>query len=113
MDMAKAGSSMLNGLLDYKPWFDEFIERFAWTMDEVYDPDRVLAEIDHQASLIADEIPAEREKFGGTVSNWETNVENMREFARTRNEDVVSQLKATFNLSAEQKSMLDDAIAQD
>ncbi len=113
MDMSKAGSSLLNGFLDYKPWFDEFIERFAWTMDEVYDTDRVLAEIDHQASLIADEIPAERETFGGTVSNWEANVENMRKFARTRNQDVVAQLKATFNLSAEQKSMLDDAIAQD
>ncbi len=113
MNMKRAGSSLFNGFLDYKPWFDAFIERFAWTMDEVYDTDRVLAEIDNQANLIADEMPAERETFGGTVRNWEINVENMRKFARSRNKDIVAQLKATFNLSAEQKSMLEDAIAED
>ena len=113
MDMNKAGSSLLNGLLKYVPWRDSFIERFAWTMDEVYDPDRVLAEIDNQAALIADEMAAERAKFGGTVNNWEINVEKMREFARTRNEDIVSQLKATFSLSTDQINMLNEAIAQD
>lgn len=107
------GSSLFNGLLAYKPWRDKYIERFAWVMKEIYDPERVIAEIDRQAALIADEIPAERAKYGGTVSNWEANVQKMREFAKVRNGQVVEQLKSTFNLSAEQIKMLEDAIAQD
>ncbi|MBT3319000.1 MAG: hypothetical protein HN389_04425 [Clostridia bacterium] len=110
MDMRKAGSSLLNGLLEYKPWRDEFIERFAQVMRETYSTERVLTEIENQVDLIKDEMVAERAKFGGTVSNWETNVERMREFARVRNSQIVQQLKDTFPLSAEQTAMLEDAI---
>ncbi len=56
-------------------------------------------------------MEAERAKFGGTISNWDTSVELMREFARVRNAQVVQQLKSAFNLSAEQITMLDEAAA--
>jgi len=110
-DMSKTGSSLLNGLLKYKPWRDGFIEKFATAMVQVYSSERVLTEIEKQVDLIADEMPAERAKFGGTVSNWETNLDRMREFARLRNGQIVRQLKAAFSLSAEQIEMLDNAIS--
>lgn len=113
-DSDVCGSDMFNALLAYKPWRDKFVERFAWALDEVYDPERVLAEIDKQANLVRDEIAAEREKFDcGSFAGWEKHVERMRNFASKRNAVVVSHLKEQFSLSSEQKKMLDDAIAED
>ncbi len=71
----------------------------------------MLTEIDDQADLIRDEMQAERDKFGGTVKNWDLNVERMREFARGRNADIVQQLKEMFSLSVEQIDLLEDAIS--
>lgn len=110
MHSSKAGSDLFNGLLKYKPWFDKFIERFAWALKEVYNTERVLSYIDKWYNIVKDEMPAEREKFGGSISGWETNVERMRRFARLRPANIVKQLKDTFSLSSAQRQMLDDAI---
>ncbi len=106
----KAGSDLLNGLLKYKPWRDKFIERFAWALKEVYNTERVLSYIDKWYNIVKEEMPAEREKFGGSVSSWETHVERMRRFARLRPANIVKQLKEAFSLTSEQRQMLDDAI---
>lgn len=111
MDSSKAGSTLFNGLLKYKPWRDAFIERFAWALEEIYAPDHVIETIDTIADMVRSEMPAEREKFGGTVQGWETTLDSMRNFARKRGANVVQQLKNTFSLSDEQKKLLDDAIA--
>ena len=104
---------MFNGLLSYQPWRDAFIERMAWALKEVYNPDRVLEAIDTIYDLIADEMPAEREKFGGTMANWEGHVDSMRDFARKRGANIVQQFKDKFSLTSEQIAMLNDAIAED
>ena len=105
-----AGSSMFKALLKYKPWRDAFIERFAWALKEVYNPDRVNAMIDKYADLVRDEIAAEREKFGGTVAGWEASVESMKTFTNHRGAVVVDHLKTYFSLSQDQIDMLNDAI---
>jgi hypothetical protein len=110
MDNLKAGSTVLNGLLKYKPWRDKFIERFAWALKEIYPPKRVIATIDSVAEMIRSEMPAERAKFGGSVEGWEKQLENMKVFANKRGANVVQQLKSTFSLSQEQTNMLEDAI---
>lgn len=104
------GSTLLNGFLAYKPWRDRFIERFAWTLKEIYNTERVLSYIDKWYELIEDEMPAEREKFGGSVAGWDANIERMRTFAKMRPANIVGQLKDAFSLSSEQRQMLDDAI---
>ncbi len=106
----KAGSDLFNALLKYKPWFDKFIERFAWALKEVYNTERVISYIDKWYDTVKDEMPAEREKFGGSVSSFGSHVERMRRFARLRPANIVKQLKDTFSLSSEQRQMLDDAI---
>lgn len=70
----------------------------------------MISKIDEYAGLVRDEIPAERAKFGGTVGNWENNLESMKNFALKRGAVVVSQLKAAFSLSVEQIALLEDAV---
>ncbi len=111
MDSSKAGSTLLGGLLKYKPWRDAFIERFAWALKEIYAPSHVIETIDAISEMVRSEMPAEREKFGGTMQGWETTLESMKDFARKRGANVVQQLKNAFSLSDAQKKMLDDAIS--
>lgn len=110
MDSSKAGSSLLVGLLKYKPWRDAFVERFAWALREVYNPDRVITVIDAIAAQVRDEMPAERAKFGGSMTAWEAEVEEMKDFARNRGAAIVGQLESVLSLSPEQTAMLEDAI---
>ena len=113
MDSAKAGSTLFNGLLKYKPWRDKFIERFAWALKEVYAPEHVVETIDSIAGMVRSEMPAEREKFGGTVQGWENTLESMKNFAKKRGANVVQQIKSAFSLSDSQVNMLNDSIKYD
>ncbi len=110
MESSKAGSTLFNGLLAYKPWRDKFIERFAWALKEVYAPSHVIETIDTIADMVRSEMPAEREKFGGTMQGWESTLESMKTFAQKRGANMVQQLKSAFSLSGEQKSVLDAAV---
>lgn len=113
MDDDVCGSTVFNGLLAYKPWRDKFIERFAWALKDVYNPQRVNAAINDAADTVRDEMPAEREKFGSSVTGWEKNVEKMHDFANNRGQVIVQHLKTAFSLSEAQIKMLDDAVNYD
>ena len=96
-------STLFNGLLSYGPWRDAFIKRMAWALEEVYNPDRVIAAIDTMYNLIADEMPAEREKFGGTMANWEGHVDSMARFcpqARRKHRAAVQRRILAFERAA-------------
>ncbi len=106
-------SDMLNGLLKYKPWRDKFIERFAWTLKEIYNKDRVNAAIDAVANEVKDEIGPMSQRFGdlSTIDDkWESNMQSLHAFANQRPAKIVALLKSAFTLSSAQSKMLDDAI---
>lgn len=112
LDDATTGSTMFKSLLAYKPWKDAFIERFAWTLKNVYDPDTMIAMIDQAASAIQGEVAAERERWGdtATVEKWESGVQSMRVFAQTRGAALVQYLSSNLSLSQEQINLLKDAV---
>ncbi len=109
---ATTGSTMFNALLSYKPWRDAFIERFAWTMENIYAPDKVNALIDQSADAIRGEITAEHDRWGDLVTQekWEQAVQGMRDFANTRGAAVVNHLTSGFSLTQEQIDMLNAAV---
>lgn len=113
MKESTTGSSVFNGLLSYKPWRDQFIERFAWALKEIYNPQRVIGLIDQAANDISSEIAAEHVKFSDTltVEEWNQSVQSMRNFANNRGKAVVSELKRVFDLTDAQIKLLDDAIS--
>lgn len=105
-------STIFGALLKYRPWKDKFIERFAWTLKEIYNPQNVNAAIDKAAEDIKDEIGPMYDRFGdtATVDKWTAAVKTMHTFANQRPAEMVKQLKNVFTLSDEQINMLDDAI---
>lgn len=111
-DPATTASDVFNGLLKYQPWRDAFIERFAWTMENIYNPDRVIAMIDEAADAIRGEIAADHERWSElpTLEEWESGVQRMRDFANMRGGAMVNYLTNGFSLTQEQIDMLNAAV---
>ena len=94
------GSTMFNALLAYDPWKKAFLERFAWTMENLYTTDNLISAIDEVAASVAAEMPAERAKFTDFKRDWEKEVESMRTFAKERPYNVLSQIKSVLGISS-------------
>ena len=96
------GSTMFDALLQYVPWKEAFLKRFAWTMENIYPTQRVINAINQSSDEIASEMPAERAKFPQYTRNWDSCVESMRTFAKQRPVNMLMQLKSVFNLTGAQ-----------
>ena len=106
-----AGSDIFNALLEYKPWRDKFIERFAWAMENIYSTERVTAAINEAAGLIRGEITAQHQRWSdlATLEEWEAGVTRMLNFAEKRPAAMVNYLKQHFSLTQDQINMLEAA----
>ncbi|MBN1779726.1 CotH kinase family protein, partial [bacterium] len=91
---------LIRHLLDNTEFRNGFINRFADYMNTLFDPDEIIACIDSMKTGIENEMENHIEKWGGSLSAWEDEVEVMREFARHRNEAVRTHIIGQFNLEA-------------
>ena len=57
-----------------------FLERLAMQLRGVFAEENVLRRIDELCDEIRDEVPREKQRWGGSVQNWEQNVQNIRDF---------------------------------
>ncbi|MEZ4358296.1 MAG: CotH kinase family protein [Eubacteriales bacterium] len=103
-------TTIFRSLIKNEAWKDKFIERFAYHLENTFNSEKVVARIDEIYNSMKGEMEAEREEFGGTVANWESHVEKLREFAKNRNKYVVQHLENNLSLTTEQKQMLEDTI---
>ncbi|HTJ51164.1 MAG TPA: CotH kinase family protein, partial [Cyclobacteriaceae bacterium] len=72
-----------------------FIQTLTTAMSTTFKPDRVIKYInDFQAPLKA-EMPYHKQRWGGTMSDWEAEVQRLRDFAVLRN-DFMQQYTADF-----------------
>lgn len=92
-------TALINGLLKNKEFFDKFLTRFAYQLNEVWTPERMNAEIDRYYSLIKDALPKESAKWGRSIKYIDTNINRLRRFFNERNENIVPMIKAQFGLS--------------
>ena len=77
-----------------------FVNRFATHMDTNFEAERVVDRIDAMAQTIQPEIPRQRQRYGSTVSAWNSQVAAMRNFARRREANVRQHLRSTFGLGS-------------
>lgn len=93
---------MLRKLLENEEYRDYFINRFADLLNTTLHPQHVIAKIDSLASIIEPDIPLEMARWssewGGSVGEWKTNVEKLRDFARQRPDYVRQQIIDKFGL---------------
>lgn len=92
-------TALINGLLRNEGFREQFLRRFAWQIQNVWAPERVIAAIDAYEQAILPEMQRDCAKWGGSVSNWQSQVNALRTFAERRANYVISHVKSYFSLS--------------
>ena len=95
---SKSWSSLiLRRLLMNEGFKHEFINKFADLINTAMLPGRLHSIIDEMSSKIASEVPAHRLRWT-SLSNWESNIDVMKEFAVNRPQNQISHLLDYFGI---------------
>ena len=104
VDRFGAEADLMLAVLDHKDGREAFLRRYAELMDTILNEEYITAYIDSLAADILSEIPADRAKWGRSVSHWESEVERLYAYVRDgkRDNNVLADLKHYFGLSSEE-----------
>lgn len=76
-------------LIDENPDFEQlYYSRYADHMNTVFSCENMLFTFDSMVATIAPEMPRHIQRWGGTMSEWEGNVQEMRTFIESRCENL-------------------------
>lgn len=85
-------------LLENTGFRNQFVNRFADLLNTTFLTERVTNAIDKKSAAIAEEMPLHLLKWnGGTLSNWQWNVQVMRNFASGRPANVFNHIRLKFS----------------
>ncbi len=89
-------------LLKNSEFRDKFIRRIAYQVNTVWNEEVVVERIDYFYELLKPNMEKELKRWGGSMARWESNMENMRNFARKRNSYFIPDVQNFFDLSDQQ-----------
>ena len=94
-------------LMENEEFKNDFIESYAWHLNNTFTPERMNGILDRMADEIRTEIPKNYDRWGELrPSSWEKNIARLKELLAERVELSKKHLKATFKLSDERMSEL-------
>jgi hypothetical protein len=97
-----AWSTLQIRLLLQNPVFKaRFIQTLTTAMQSTFKPDRVISMIDNFADVIKTEMPYHKARWGGTMDDWNYEVQRMRDFATARNVFMKTHTANFFGLTDE------------
>lgn len=80
-------------LIDESPEFKQlYYSRYADLMNTTFSCDNMLSLLDSMVAVIHPEMPKQIDRWGGTMSEWESNVSDLRDFVVSRCEFLPSGL---------------------
>ena len=97
---------LIQALLQNPQGRDLFLKRCDELFDTVLSEDHFLQVLDQLTDQIRSEIPADRERWGRSVSKWETEIQKIRDFVKDgkRIKILKQNLKEHFQLSEDEMS---------
>lgn len=99
------------GLLQNSAWKEKLLERYAWHINNTFQPDRLNALVDQMAGEIRSEMPRQIERWGkpSSVDSWESQVEQLKEMISEKPAITIQDIQDTFGLSdAKMKELFPD-----
>ncbi|MCK5147020.1 CotH kinase family protein [bacterium] len=90
---------IFNKLLANHEFNRQFLNRYADLLNTLFLTDHVLTHLDSMAQLIRDDMRKEEIRWEPSWSYWESNVNNIREFAQLRPEKIKDHILDFFNLA--------------
>lgn len=73
-----------NALIDNEEFFADYINRFSDLSGTVFSCDFMHQHLDSLVDMIAPEMPRHIDRWGGTMTEWESNVQEIHDFIDTR-----------------------------
>ena len=106
--MKKFNTDLINSLLKNEEFFDMFLTRFAYHLDNTFEQERVISEIEKLQTLIEPEIRRNIDKWGYNYASWDWQVQSMIEYVvdvdgkgKTRKEQLLEEIQQIFSLDEE------------
>jgi hypothetical protein len=90
-------------LLENEGFRDQFIQKFMMHLNTTFQPENVIHVIDSMQGMIYDEFPAHIARWNEpwSMEQWNSNVEELRTFARLRPDYVWQTMRNYFSLGTE------------
>ena len=81
---------VLNALFDNPDFFADYIQRYAELSNTIFSCERMIEVLDSMIVVIEPEMPRQIQRWGGNVTTWNNNVQDVRDFilARCNNEII-------------------------
>jgi hypothetical protein len=86
-------------VLDNPQFREQFIRTFEAALNTTFATDRVVGILNQFQARIASEMPYHKSRWGGSTSDFNSEVQRMRNFAATRNTFMRQHLRDFFGLS--------------
>lgn len=90
---------VLNRLLQNPGFKQYYISRYADLLNTAFNPSNMIPILDSMADLIAPEMQKHCGRWGGSVSQWNENVQKIRNFVNTRYTVVSSGIKECYSVT--------------
>jgi len=99
-------TALINGLLKNPEFFDMFVRRTAYHLDNTFSEETVLSRISDFRVLLDDEIQRNIDKWGKSYKSWTWQTTILKNFVtdrndsgKTRKEQLVAEYKKLFSLT--------------
>ncbi|CAN1576540.1 Chitobiase/beta-hexosaminidase C-terminal domain containing protein [Spirosomataceae bacterium] len=89
---------MFKKLMDNDKFKAFFLNRYTDLINRTFNKDSMLAYLNEQYDLIKLEMPRHIERWGGTMQEWEKNVQDLRDYISKRDQGLKNGLKACYDL---------------
>jgi len=90
---------LLNKLRNNAEFNQYYITRYLDLYNTVFRPERMIAYLDTIETIMKPEMPRHIQRWGGSMDEWLTNVQKIRNFVTTRWNYLPTGLKACYNLN--------------
>lgn len=91
---------LLRRLVTNPQFVEDFVNRFATHLNTIFLPAKVIARINEMEAAVAFEMPSQKQRWGGSMTDWRSKVQILRTFATNRVANVRNHLTAGFGLGS-------------
>jgi len=90
---------MLNHLLDNAEFYEYYVTRYIDLYNTAFIPNKMIDYLEEIEDRMAPEMPQHVARWGGTVNQWENNVQKIKNFVSARHSYLPTGLNECYNLN--------------
>ncbi|MEY4329662.1 MAG: hypothetical protein RL609_410, partial [Bacteroidota bacterium] len=96
---------ILNSLFDNPNFLADYVQRYAELSNGIFSCARMLGVLDSMIAVIEPEMPRQIVRWGGTMAEWQANVQDLRNFilarcpAETSSSDIIEGMEDCYDVT--------------